>query len=118
MPLVSKFLLKKRDIFAFSINLVAFFFSVLDFALYNLKSYLISAKVIYALIVFLIIPNSKRLEKLLKTAAASKPNMSHELFFSIVLYLAYSIAFNQAFGLTKFGPNKYSVINFRTVNNF
>lgn len=67
--------------------------------------------------IVLIIPYSRRLDQLLKTAAASLSNMSHLLLVWLVLYFAYGIALNQIFGLTKIGPNGSLSINFRTVPN-
>ncbi|ODQ66645.1 hypothetical protein NADFUDRAFT_22699 [Nadsonia fulvescens var. elongata DSM 6958] len=66
-------------------------------------------------IVLLLIPRSKRLSLLLKTASISLPSIVDLLITWFVLFIAYAIAFNQIFGLTRIGPSGSNNINFRTV---
>jgi uncharacterized membrane protein YgcG len=63
----------------------------------------------------LLIPRNNQLDQLFKTAAASFSAISNLLATWFVLFLVYAIAFTQAFGLTRFGPNENDNINFRTV---
>lgn len=64
---------------------------------------------------FLWIPRSAKLDQLFQTASASFQEIGNLLLTWFVLFLAYAIAFNQAFGLTRIGPNGSSTVNFRTV---
>lgn len=63
----------------------------------------------------LLMPRSRRLDQLLKTCASSASVIGNLLVVWAVLFLAYGIAFNQVFGLTRLGPNGSSRVNFRTV---
>lgn len=112
-----RFFRRKWDRYALCITLVSFAFKIADYLINDSYSFLIAEKLFYVAMVVLIIPYSRRLDQLLKTAAASLPNMSHLLLVWLVLYFAYGIAFNQIFGITKIGPNGSTVINFRTVPN-
>lgn len=66
-------------------------------------------------ITFLLIPRNNQLDQLFKTAAASLPLIGNLMATWFVLFLVYSIAFTQAFGLTRFGPNENGNLNFRNV---
>lgn len=63
----------------------------------------------------LLMPRSRRLDQLLKTCATSASAIGNMLVVWGILFLAYGIAFNQVFGLTRVGPNGSSKINFRTL---
>lgn len=107
---------RKWDAYAFFITVISLAFKIADFFVGS-YTFLIAEKLFYVGMIVLIIPYSRRLDQLLKTAAASLPNMSHLLLVWLVLYFAYGIALNQIFGLTKIGPNGSLSINFRTVPN-
>lgn len=66
-------------------------------------------------IALLLIPRNNQLDQLFKTAAASLPLIVNLLATWFVLFLVFAIAMTQAFGLTKFGDNGGSNINFRNV---
>lgn len=66
-------------------------------------------------IALLLIPRNNQLDQLFKTAAASLPLIVNLLATWFVLFLVFAIAMTQAFGLTKFGANESSNINFRDV---
>lgn len=66
-------------------------------------------------IVLLVIPRNDALDQLFKTAAASLTVIGNLLATWLVLFLAFAIAFTQAFSLTRFGEDGASDINFRTV---
>ncbi|CAH0000943.1 unnamed protein product [Clonostachys byssicola] len=66
-------------------------------------------------IVLLIIPRNDALDQLFKTAAASVSNIINLLATWLVLFLAFAIAFTQAFSLTRFGSEASGDCNFRTV---
>jgi hypothetical protein len=63
----------------------------------------------------LLIPRNNQLDQLFKTAAASLPLILNLLATWFVLFLTFAIAFTQTFGLTRFGSQQSSNINFRTV---
>lgn len=66
----------------------------------------------------LFIPKSRRLNLLFSAATNSMVEIGNLLITWFVLFLAYAIALNQVFGLTKFGFQVTDpVINFRTVPN-
>lgn len=60
-------------------------------------------------------PRSDRLSQLLKFGSASFPSLFALMFTWFVIFLAYAIAMNQVFGLTKIGPNTSNNINLRSV---
>jgi hypothetical protein len=62
------------------------------------------------------IPRSSRLDQLFKTGSASFLVIGNLLITWFILFLAYAIAFNQVFGLTRIGPNGSSNMNFRSVS--
>lgn len=64
---------------------------------------------------FLWIPRSSTLDQLFKTASASFQDIGNLILTWFVLFLAYAIAFNQVFGLTRIGENGSNNVNFRTV---
>lgn len=61
------------------------------------------------------IPKCGRLDLLFKTASGSFGSIGDLIFAWFVLFLVDTIAFNQAFGLTRIGPNGDQNRNFRTV---
>lgn len=63
----------------------------------------------------LLIPRNAQLDQLFKTAAASFTGIVNLMATWFVLFLVYAIALNQIFGLTKFGSNETTNLNFRTV---
>ena len=66
-------------------------------------------------IALMLIPRNNQLDQLFKTAAASLAAIANLLATWFVLFLVYSIALTQTFGLTRFGPDQTSNQNFRTV---
>ncbi|KAL1638805.1 calcium channel protein [Diplodia intermedia] len=66
-------------------------------------------------ITLLLIPRNNQLDQLFKTAAASVGSIANLLATWFVMFLVFAIAFTQAFGLTRFGPEEGGNINFRTV---
>ncbi|KAJ5938084.1 hypothetical protein N7454_004426 [Penicillium verhagenii] len=72
-------------------------------------------KLFLVAIALLLIPRNNQLDQLFKTAAASLPVIGNLLATWFVLFLVFGIAMNQAFGLTKFGSNESSNLNFRDV---
>ena len=72
-------------------------------------------KLFLVAITFLLIPRNNQLDQLFKTAAASLESIGNLLATWFVLFLVYAIAFTQAFGLTRFGPNETGNLNFRNV---
>lgn len=66
-------------------------------------------------ITLLLIPRNNQLDQLFKTAAASFTTIGNLIATWFVLFLAFAIAMNQIFGLTKFGENESSNVNFRDV---
>jgi hypothetical protein len=73
------------------------------------------SKLFLVSIALLLIPRNNQLDQLFKTAAASLPLIVNLLATWFVLFLVFAIAMTQAFGLTKFGDNGASNINFRNV---
>ena len=66
-------------------------------------------------ITLLLIPRNNQLDQLFKTAAASFTTIGNLIATWFVLFLAFAIAMNQIFGLTKFGENENGNVNFRDV---
>jgi hypothetical protein len=66
-------------------------------------------------IALMLIPRNNQLDQLFKTAAASLAAIANLLATWFVLFLVYSIALTQTFGLTRFGANETANQNFRTV---
>lgn len=66
-------------------------------------------------VTLLIIPRNNQLDQLFKTAAASLTRIGNLLATWFVLFLVYAIALTQIFGLTKFGGEETTNINFRDV---
>lgn len=115
---IRRYFRRKWDLYAFSITVGAFSLKVAGFAIAT-DDYLyrIFEKLLFLGMLLMIIPHSRRLDQLLKTAAASLPNIMNLLIVWFILYLAFGIAFNQVFGLTRLGPNGSTSINFRTFPN-
>lgn len=112
-----KYFRRKWDLYAFIVTMGAVSLKMVAFFLTESYSFQILEKLFYVGMLLLIIPHSRRLDQLLKTAAASIPNMAHLLLVWSVLYFVFGIALNQVFGLTRLGPNGSTTINFRTVPN-
>lgn len=112
---VRKFFRRKWDIYALTVTLVSFvllllsLIGVLNTTLYNFQKLFLVAMLV------LLMPRSRRLDQLLKTCASSMSAIGNMLVVWFILFLAYGIAFNQVFGLTRLGPNGSGAINFRTV---
>lgn len=66
-------------------------------------------------IALMLIPRNNQLDQLFKTAAASLAAIANLLATWFVLFLVYSIALTQTFGLTRFGASESANQNFRTV---
>ncbi|CCH62514.1 hypothetical protein TBLA_0H02290 [Henningerozyma blattae CBS 6284] len=73
------------------------------------------ANTFHLLIFLFVIPENDTLYELLETAMASIPSIVSLSYTWAILFLIYSIATNQVFGLTKIGPNTSHNINFRTI---
>lgn len=63
----------------------------------------------------LLIPRNNALDQLFKTAAASLTSILNLLATWLILFLVYAIAMTQTFGLTRFGEEGTSNLNFRDV---
>lgn len=114
---VQKFIQRGWDMFAFVVSFSTFIMLMISqfFTEKNANVFLNVQKAFSAGMLILIIPRSRRLDQLLKTCATSASAIGNMLIVWAILYLAYGIAFNQVFGLTRIGPNGTSSINFRTV---
>lgn len=107
---------RKWNIFRFfvvtmsaSLRLTNFFFKMSIAGFTNVVDF-------FQLTVFLfVIPQNDTLSELISTAMASLPSMLSLIYTWGILFLVYSIAMNQIFGLTRLGPNTSDNINFRTV---
>lgn len=108
---------RKWDLYAFIVTCGSFPLKFIAFFIKTGYSYMIVEKLFYVGMTILIITHSRRLDQLLKTAAASIPNMAHLLLVWVVLYFTFGIAFNQVLGLTRFGAIGTVSINVRTVPN-
>lgn len=90
--------------------------SILHFVRPDIQTIVKVSKVFLVSITLLLIPRNNQLDQLFKTAAASLTTIGNLLATWFVLFLAYAIAMNQAFGLTKFGSNEEgNNVNFRDV---
>ena len=92
----------------------AFVTTILDIS-YRTQAVLELNKLFLVAITLLLIPRNNQLDQLFKTAAASLAAIANLLATWFVLFLVYSIALTQTFGLTRFGPDQTSNQNFRTV---
>lgn len=72
-------------------------------------------KVCLVSVLCLAIPQIDALYQLLKCGSTALVSLLTILYTWLVLYLAFAIAMNQVFGLTKIGPNTSGNINARTV---
>lgn len=113
---LQKFIRRRWDVFAFVVSFATLTTLLLSFFLVtNANIFLNFQKACSAGMLILIIPKSIRLDQLLKTCTTSASAIGNMLIVWAILYLAYGIAFNQVFGLTRIGPDGTSVLNFRTV---
>lgn len=81
------------------------------------QSITIVHKLFLVSITLLLIPRNNQLDQLFKTAAASFTGIGNLIATWFVLFLAFAIAMNQIFGLTKFGSQGTNNLNFRDVPN-
>lgn len=88
---------------------------ILNFVIPSNQAVIDLSKLFLVSITLLLIPRNNQLDQLFKTAAASFTAIGNLLATWFVLFLAYAIAMNQIFGLTKFGENESNNINFRDV---
>lgn len=88
---------------------------ILNFVISESQAVLELNKLFLVSITLLLIPRNNQLDQLFKTAAASFTAIGNLLATWFVLFLAYAIAMNQIFGLTKFGEGETNNINFRDV---
>lgn len=79
------------------------------------QAIIILTKLFLVSITLLLIPRNNQLDQLFKTAAASLTAIGNLIATWFVLFLAYAIAMNQAFGLTKYGGQESKNVNFRDV---
>ena len=78
-------------------------------------TYAMVHKLFLVSIALLLIPRNNQLDQLFKTAAASLTTIGNLLATWFVLFLVFAIALTQTFGLTRFGTNENSNLNFRNV---
>lgn len=114
-----KFFRRRWDIYALLMTMAALAMVSLSLSWLspNLMVFLNFQKLFSVGMLILLMPRSRRLDQLLKTCASSASVIGNLLLVWAILFLTYSIAFNQVFGLTRIGPNGSSAINFRTVPN-
>lgn len=100
----------------FAIVITSFVLTAVGFKVTNEALLFNNVKELFHLVIFLfVIPQNDMLSELVQTAVASWPPILSLTFTWGILFLVYSIALNQIFGLTKLGPNTSGNINFRTV---
>ena len=92
-----------------------FISTLLQFAKPGTQAIMMLTKLFLVSITLLLIPRNNQLDQLFKTAAASLTAIGNLIATWFVLFLAYAIAMNQAFGLTKYGGEESNNINFRDV---
>lgn len=92
-----------------------FITAVLQFTMPHTQAIVELSKLFLVAITLLLIPRNNQLDQLFKTAAASLTAIGNLLATWFVLFLAFAIAMNQAFGLTKFGGEETNNINFRDI---
>lgn len=115
---IGKFFRRRWDVFGFIVTSCAFGMGIVTSVFIDPRSFIVFnnvQKVFSAGMLILLIPRSRRLDQLVKTVEASASNVGNLLIVWAILYLAYGIAFNQVFGLTRIGPNGSTFVNFRTV---
>lgn len=112
-----KFVRRKWDLYALVVTAASSILNFLGMIFFGtgVTTFLDFQKIFLVAVLILLMPRSKRLNQLLKTVAASASAIRNLLIVWAILYLAYSIAFNQVFGLTRIGPNGSTSLNFRTV---
>jgi voltage-dependent calcium channel len=110
-----KFFNKKWEVFGLLISVAAAISTAVLMGLYMSETYTNFQKVAIIGMLLLWIPKSRRLDKLFKTASTSFRVIGDLIFAWFILFLVFAIAFNQAFGLTRIGPNGDQNLNFRTV---
>lgn len=109
------FVSNKWNVFCFLVTLGAWISTCTSLQLPSGNVFINFNKIfLVALLVFLF-PRSDRLNQLLKFASASFPSLFSLIYTWFIIYLAYAIAMNQVFGLTKIGPNTSNNINLRSV---
>ncbi|ANB15427.1 Cch1p [Sugiyamaella lignohabitans] len=110
-----KFGRRRWNIFGFIVSVFAFVFTIIGSTENASSTFFNFQKLGVTGMILLWIPKSSRLDQLFKTASASFREIFNLLITWLILFLAYAIAFNQVFGLTRIGPNGSGNINFRTV---
>lgn len=106
----------KWNILRFCILLASFVLSAVGFRFSDEQIWFSNIKELFHLVLFLfVIPQSDTLSELAETANASWPPILSLTYTWGILFLVYSIALNQIFGLTRLGPNTSDNINFRTI---
>ncbi|CDK24678.1 unnamed protein product [Kuraishia capsulata CBS 1993] len=109
------FITNKWNAFSLCVILGAFLMSCASYFVGRNTSFANINKLFLVAMLFFLIPRSDRLSQLLKFASASLPALASLLYTWLVLFLAYAIALNQIFGLSKIGPNGSGNLNCRTV---
>lgn len=112
---IRKFFRRRWDIYALLVTTISLILLLLATKDRRSNVFYNFQKLFLVSILILLIPRSRRLDQLLKTCAASVSDIGNLLIVWAILFLAYGIAFNQVFGLTRLGPNGGNSINFRTV---
>ena len=104
------------DLYSLIVVPGTFITSILHFVRPDVQAVVKVSKVFLVSITLLLIPRNNQLDQLFKTAAASLTTIGNLLATWFVLFLAYAIAMNQAFGLTKFSSaDEGNNVNFRDV---
>jgi hypothetical protein len=109
------FLRSEWFVFGLFVSLLSFVFSLVGVTEYNSAIFRNIRKLGLVGMMLLWIPKSKRLNQLFVTGLASAREIGNLLIAWFVLFLCFAIAFNQAFGLTRIGPNGSENLNVRTV---
>lgn len=110
-----KFFQKGWHVYSLFVTTFSFFLLLLSASTPTNKTINGLSKFTIVCMLLLFIPKSRRLDHLINTCAASASSIGTLLSCWFILFLAYGIAFNQVFGMTKMGAYTTSSINFRTV---
>lgn len=103
------------DLYAMLVVPGTFITTILQFAMQDSHAIDVLGKLFLVAITLMLIPRNNQLDQLFKTAAASLTAIGNLLATWFVLFLAFAIAMNQAFGLTKFGDKEDNNVNFRDI---
>lgn len=110
-----KFFRRRWDIYALVVTTISLVLLLIAIKRNRSNVFYSFQKLCLASMLILLVRRSKRLDQLLKTCAASVSDIGNLLVVWAILFLAYGIAFNQVFGLTRLGPEGGNSMNFRTV---